>query len=176
MNDFKTYYTYDFRKDINQFFSTIPEKSVFHEDPDNKQIFSIQYERLTPLEKHLDFLDKETKEIFGVALYFTILTDMVCFTHYKNNYKQFEQLTRYPKFIGNCPGACHLKIDPREIFWAMNKGINLNDEHLMFRKIFEESKSFMRAETIGFFESYIPNINGSEFWNKCENEFPFMMP
>ena len=70
MSDFKTYYNSRFRDDINRFFSTIPDESRFHEDRDNKQIFSIQYERLTPSRKHLDFLDIELKEYFGIALFF----------------------------------------------------------------------------------------------------------
>jgi hypothetical protein len=48
MTDFKTYYNSQFRQDINRFFSTIPDDSRFHEDKDQKQIFSIQHERLTP--------------------------------------------------------------------------------------------------------------------------------
>ncbi|MGI6410687.1 MAG: hypothetical protein ACOX0V_05540 [Bacteroidales bacterium] len=45
MTDFKTYYNSRFRDDINRFFSTIPDASRFHEDTENKQTFSIQYER-----------------------------------------------------------------------------------------------------------------------------------
>ena len=69
MTDFKTYYNSEFRQDINQFFSTIRDESRFHNDNQAKQIFSIQYERLTPAGKHLDFLSKGEKEYFGVALF-----------------------------------------------------------------------------------------------------------
>jgi hypothetical protein len=82
MTNFEIYYNYQFRQDINKFFSTIPDNSRFHEDKHQKQVFSIQHERLTPQKNHLDFLDKGTKELFGVVLFFTILTDMVCYTHY----------------------------------------------------------------------------------------------
>jgi hypothetical protein len=64
MTDFKTYYNSNFRDDLNRFFSTIPDESKFHEDNQNKQTFSIQYERLTPAFDHLNFLDKERKEYF----------------------------------------------------------------------------------------------------------------
>ncbi|MCZ2129795.1 MAG: hypothetical protein LC109_05945 [Bacteroidia bacterium] len=57
MTDFKTYYNSRFREDINRFFSTIPDASRFHEDTENKQTFSIQYERLTPAFDHFNFLD-----------------------------------------------------------------------------------------------------------------------
>jgi len=69
MIDFKTCYNSQFRQDINKFFSTIPDESRFHEDKDQKQIFSIQRERLTPQKNHLDFLDKETKELFGLPCF-----------------------------------------------------------------------------------------------------------
>lgn len=55
MIDFKTYFNSEFRKDINIFFSTIPDESKFHEDREYKQLFSIQYEKLTPSKNHLDF-------------------------------------------------------------------------------------------------------------------------
>lgn len=80
MANFKTYYYIKFRKDINRFFSTIPDSSKFHEDTQNKQTFSIQYERLTPAFGHLNFLDNDEKEYFAVALYLTVLTDMVRYT------------------------------------------------------------------------------------------------
>ena len=56
MTDFQIYYNSKFRDDINRFFSSIPDASKFHEDTENKQFFSIQYERLTPSFDHLDFL------------------------------------------------------------------------------------------------------------------------
>ncbi len=61
MSDFKKYYNFKFYKDLNQFFSTIPDESKFHEDMKNKETFSIQFERLTPEFKHLSFLDKNEK-------------------------------------------------------------------------------------------------------------------
>jgi hypothetical protein len=127
MKDFKTYYNSNFRDDINRFFSTIPDESKFHEDIQNKQTFSIQYERLTPVFDHLDFLDKDRKEYFAVALFLTVLTYMVCFTYFKPNYNKFRNLTRYPKFIGNCPGGCRYHYHPSDIFFALNKGRSASD-------------------------------------------------
>ena len=131
--DFKTYYNSKFRDDLNRFFSTIPDASKFHEDTENKQVFSIQYERLTPSFDHLNFLDKDGKENFAIALFLTILTDMVCFSHFKPHYSQFRNLTRYPKFIGNCLSACRYHYHPRDIFFAMNKGRSANEQHLVLR-------------------------------------------
>jgi hypothetical protein len=173
MTDFKKYYNTKFRDDINRFFSTIPDESKFHEDNQNKQIFSIQYERLTPAFGHLNFLDKEGKELFGVALFFTVLIDMVCFSKFKQHYYKFQNFTRYPKFIGNCPGGCQFHHEPRDIFFAMSKGLSPTEPHLNFRDKFLKAIPTMREETINFFNKYFPEVNGETFWEKCQDEFPY---
>jgi hypothetical protein len=173
MTDFKTYYNSKFRDDINMFFSTIPDESRFHEDTQNKLTFSIQYERLTPAFDHLDFLDKEGKEYFGVALFFTVLTDMVCFSHFKPYYSIFKNMTRYPKFIGNCPGGCNFHYHPSDIFFAMNKGRSSTEPHLVFYDKFIETIETMSNETISFFREHLTEIEGETFWLKCKKEFPY---
>lgn len=173
MTDFKTYYNSKFRDDINMFFSTIPDESRFHEDKEQKQIFSIQHERLTPQKNHLDFLDKESKEYFGVGLFFTVLTDMVCYTHFKDNYDKFQRLTRYPKLIGNCLSWCHYHLHPRDIFYAMNQGRKATEPHLLFIDKFSEAIEIMKKETIDFFKEHLNEIDGETFWSKCKNEFPY---
>jgi hypothetical protein len=173
MTDFKTYYNSKFRDDINMFFSTIPDESRFHEDTQNKLTFSLQYERLTPAFDHLDFLDKEGKEYFGVALFFTVLTDMVCFSHFKPYYSIFKNMTRYPKFIGNCPGGCNFHYHPSDIFFAMNKGRSSTEPHLVFYDKFIEAIETMSNETISFFREHLTEIEGETFWLKCKKEFPY---
>ena len=173
MTDFKTYYNSRFREDINKFFSTIPDESRFHEDKDQKKVFSIQHERLTPKRNHLDFLDKESKELFGVALFFTVLTDMVCYSHYKDHYHKFQRLTLYPKLIGNCLSWCRYHLHPRDIFYAMNQGREATEPNLIFIDKFSDAISTMEKETMDFFSQYLSEINGSEFWNRCKNEFPY---
>ena len=173
MTDFKTYYNSRFREDINRFFSTIPDASRFHEDTENKQTFSIQYERLTPAFDHLNFLDKDGKELFAVALFLTVLTDMVCFSHFKTHYSKFRNLTRYPKFIGNCPSGCNYHYHPSDIFFAMNKGRSATEQHLVFYDKFLGAIETMKEETINFFKEHLPEVNGDTFWEKCEKEFPY---
>lgn len=173
MIDFKTYYNYNFREDLNKFFSTIPDHSKFHEDIEHKQIISIQYERLTPERNHLDFLDKEKKELFGVALFFTVLVDMVCFTYYKQHYAKFQRLTRYPKLIGNCLSWCHYHLHPNVIFNAMNQRRSAKEPHLLFINKFSQALEPMEQETIDFFNQYLTEVSGTEFWNRCIAEFPY---
>jgi hypothetical protein len=178
--NFATYYTIRFRQDINQFFSTIPDQSLFHEDNQNKQTLSIQYERLTKDFDHLNFLSKTEKEYFGIALFFTVLSDMVCYSHYKNHYQKFKELTRYPKFIGNCPGGCQYHHPPSNIFYAMNfsrtKPLELlSSERLEFYEKFIEAMPTIEKETKDFFTKYLAEIDGQEFWGKCKSDFPYTL-
>jgi len=173
MTDFKTYGNSKFRDDINRFFSTIPDSSKFHEDNQSKQTFSIQYERRTPAFEHLDFSDKEGKELFATALFLTVLTDMVCFTHFNSHYNKFRNLTRYPKFIGNCPGGCNYHYHPSDIFFAMNKGRSATERHLVFYDKFLRALETMKEEIISFFEEYLPEVSAEAFWEKCQREFPY---
>ncbi len=173
MTDFKTYYNSSFREDINRFFSTIPDESRFHEDTQNKQTLSIQYERLTPALDHLDFLDKEKKEFFGIALFLTVLTDMVCFAHFKSYYSKFKNLTRYPKFIGNCPGGCHYHLHPRDIFFAITKDLSPTEPHLLFREKFIVAIEIMKSETVNFINEHLPEVDSENFWSKCRSELPY---
>jgi len=174
--DFEKYYKERFRTDIQKFFMTIPDESRFHEDRENKQLFSIQYERLTNRHNHLNFLTtKQDKMNFGVALFFTILVDEVFYTYYKESYETFQQMTRYPKFIGNCMTMCRCHLHPKDVFSAiMNRYRScLSNDHLTFYDTFFEAIPIMEKETKDFFCNYMPTINGKEFWNRCVSEFPF---
>ncbi len=177
MTNFETYYTTKFRQDITLFFLTIPDQSRFHEDNQTKQTFSIQYERLTRYFGHLDQLKKTDREYFGVALFFTVLTDMVCYFNFRENYNNFRRLTLYPKFNGNCPGGCHYHNHPSDIFVAMNfsrsKPLDiLLPERLDFYEKFNEAIPTIEKETKDFLIDYLKEIDEQLFWEKCKEEFP----
>jgi hypothetical protein len=99
MTDFGTYYNNKFRRDITRFFSTVPDHSK-HTFGD-KTIFTIQYQALTKDFNYLDFLDIGNKAYFGIALYFTVLVDQVCYTYFRQYYDNFLKNTLYPKFVGS---------------------------------------------------------------------------
>ena len=167
--DFKTYYQTIFREDLVNFFSSIPDESKFHDERPNKQLLSIQFERLTPGKNHLAFLDKESKEWFGVALFFTVLVDMVCYTHYSEHYGNFSKLKNSPKLIGNCMSWCHIHLHPEEIFRAMNHGAKPN-ERLLFQEKLLEASEYFKEEVISFFGVHMQEIYGIEFWRRCKTE------
>jgi len=176
--DFNTYYNTRFKEDLNKFFSTIPDQSRFHEDISNKKIYSIQYDRLGKNSGHLDFLSDGEKINFGIALFFTVLVDMVCYTHFKNNYYEFKNLTLYPKFIGMCPGGCHYHYPPVAIFKALNNADNSkikNFKRLNFEDKYNEALPLMEKEIKSFFKDHLKEINEVSFWENCRPELPYIL-
>jgi len=179
VDNFETYYNGQFREDIQTFFATIPDNSKFHEDIQNRRIYSIQYDRLTLDFDHLNFLcSRQHKVNFGVALFLTILVDEVCYTYFKTSYDSFSRQTLYPKFIGNCPSGCHYHLHPREIFVALNYSRKNNQsskssDHLDFSETFVSSLPIMEKETKHFFKCYLPHIDEQEFWSRCLSEMPY---
>ena len=174
MNEFEKYYNEKFRQDIQTFFSKIPERSKHTFD--NRKIFSVQYQTLTKDFDYLDFLNKEMKAYFGTALFFTVLVDQVCYSHYQDYYDKFQNLTRYPKFVGNSPSTDRTNFPPSDIFSAFNysrdKETMFNTENVEFWTAFNQAKPIMKKETVEFFEKHLSQIDGQEFWSKCERELP----
>ena len=177
MTAFETYYKTRFQADLEQFFSNIPIQSKFHEDERNREIHSIQIGRLTNKYDHLNFMTNDQKINFGVSLFFLVLIDEVFYTHYKYEYPWFQQLTKYPKYIGNCLMGCYYHPHPRSIFSAMNV-MNLykdksTHQDLDFETAFHEAISIMESETKELLNNHFPDIDFSIFWKYCEDEFPY---
>jgi hypothetical protein len=177
MSDFSEYYTNRFRRDMNRFFSTIPEQSKFHRDREAKSIFSIQEERLKPSLGHQSFLDNSEIENFAVSLYFSVFVDMVCYSEFKPYYEHFRKLTLYPKLIGNCMHTCRFHLHPSEIFRNMNASeiIRRNGDlvpKLQFHTKFLKAIPVMHEEMNIFFQTHLPEIDSNKFWLKCVDEFP----
>ncbi|WP_431107187.1 hypothetical protein [Winogradskyella poriferorum] len=175
MNEFDKYYNGMFRQDIQTFFSKIPERSKHTFD--DRKIFTVQYQTLTKDFDCLDFLDKEMKAFFGTALFFTVLVDQVCYSHYQDYYNKFQKLTRYPKFVGNSPSTDRTNFPPIDIFSAFNysrdKEKMFNTENVEFWAVFNKAKPVMKKDTINFFKTHMNEIDGEEFWKKCEQELPY---
>jgi len=174
LNNFETYYNGQFRKDIETFFASIPDRSKHTFD--DKKIFTVQYQSLTKDFNYLNFLDITQKANFGTALFFTVLVDQVCYTHFGQFYDKFYSKTLYPKFVGNSPSTDRTNFAPREIFRAFNYS---RDDKKMFERpnvefweAFNNAISVMENETKDFFKKHLSEVDGNEFWNKCVSEFP----
>lgn len=98
---------------------------------------------------------------------------MVFYTYYRSDYAKFNNLTKYPKLIGNCLSWCRFHLHPREIFQAMNQGKSASEKHLIFIEKFNQAIESMEEETLNFINQYITEIDGTEFWKRCKNEFPY---
>jgi hypothetical protein len=175
VNNFDNYYNGQFRNDLLKYFSQVPDRSK-HTFED-KRIFTVQYQTLSKDFNYLDFLDINQKAYFGTALFFTVLIDQVCFTHFREQYDLFSRMTLYPKFVGNTPSTDRTNFPPREIFGAFNysrdKEKMYNTPNVEFWTVFNEAKPIMEREMKDFFNNKLSEIDGQIFWDKCSTELPY---
>ncbi len=164
---FEKYYNTLFRTHFNQFVSQIPDESKYHDDSERKEIITIQRERLTNKYEYLNFLSEQEYEKFVTALFYTILVDMVCYKHHKTHYKQFQSLTKYPKFIGDCTSACSYHFEPYRLFDFINYKFD-------YKISLREAAPTMQNNILGFLRDYLPEIDGELFWSQCKLNIPDM--
>lgn len=162
---FEQYYNSHFRNHYSHFISQIPDESKFHDDLERKEIITIQRLRLSNKYNYLNFLTNQEYKLFIMSLYFTILVDMVFYTHYNYHYERFQSLTKYPKFIGDCLSTCRFHLEPNQIFNTIHFKFN-------YREKIIEAIPTMQNELFCFFRDYMPEIDGFSFWRRCEENFP----
>lgn len=176
---FPEYYRQQFRSDIQRFMMSIPLWSRHHDI--DKSDFTIQYECLTKDTKHLEVVEPADRVNFAIALFLSVLVDEVCYTHFKSIYPRFRNLTRYPKFIGGCPNACHYHLHPLDIFTAINftaKRSIAGEQNYARRPdvsafaLLDEAIDVMKAEVFDFFTNHLPEVDPNAFWTKCADEIP----
>jgi hypothetical protein len=59
--------------------------------------------------------------------------------------------------------------------WCAREIPETSPDFLNFEEKFREAVLVMKDETVSFFKDYLQDIDGEEFWNKCLNEFPFIV-
>ncbi|MBC8489138.1 MAG: hypothetical protein H8D45_24215 [Bacteroidetes bacterium] len=195
MTDFRTYYKQYFQRDLLNFVGQIPIKGNKHYD---KQEFNIQYFFLTPNYKYLDIVPVDRQVHFAVALFWTVLIDQVFYSNFRYLYQTFQRKTLYPKFIGNCTAPslmsseCGHHQHPRRILQAINdhndKGNRFDFDREIFKmeesenkreridynSILKQSKDVMREEIKDYFENHQPEIDWTEFWEKCKKRYKIL--
>jgi len=141
----------------------------------DKTVFTIQFERLTMNRPHLLEVREDSRAHFAVALFWTVLADQVCYTHFRSAYERFRRLTVYPKFIGDCPGGCRYHLHPSHIFTAVNQ-VNVKARTQgateQVEAILRESVEVMRSEVVDFCEQHLPEVPSLDFWKRCVAELP----
>src|SRR5690606_3024883 len=114
---FHDYYRGEFRADFRQIYAPARHRhDAFH--------YAFAEPSLQPhaLERHRQIRrwNRTRKEHFALSLFLTVLADQVCYTHFREAYRRFRELTMYPKLKGECPASCNRHVHPVRILRIMN--------------------------------------------------------
>ena len=122
-------------------------------------------------------MKRERIRFFAISLYLTVLVDQVMYSRFKSSYQQFRALTQYPKWKGDCPGACNYHMPAESIFQVI--GLALFSENLKYQAEFlpllAEAVPFMREEVVSFFRLHMPEVDGDAVWDRCMLESPLSL-
>jgi hypothetical protein len=113
-----------------------------------------------------------------VALFFTVLVDQVCYSHFRGVYEAFRRLTEYPKFKGDCPGACSYHLHPSRILSALNRPTGAPGRALPFEyaQLLGEGIPVMRREVEEFRRDHLPTLDAGALWDRCLAEVSTVGP
>ena len=156
---FREYYRDPFRADLVAVVSALPSCHPPSEDGG----VVIHPRTLSVENPHIRSWGPDRTDHFASALYWTVLVDQVCYTHFKSHYGAFQRLTRYPKFRGNCLGCSHLH--PRNILNAI--GSEPPNAWSGRARLSNDAVDVMREEIFDFFERHLKAIPPADFWRRC---------
>jgi hypothetical protein len=113
---------------------------------------------------------------FAACLFLTLLVDQVCYTYFAMHYKRFRQLTRYPKWKGECPGGCFTHIHPSLVFAAIGRspGPMNRPDCFAYRALPSDTLGTMEREVHAFVRDHMPEL-GEAFWDFCDREVPLQI-
>lgn len=121
--------------------------------------------------RNLDKIQIESRPVFLICLYFTVLVDQAMYTHYRSDYERFSQLTQYPKF---CHGLGQFQKNPRELlFVPVQKG--MVDKSAIGKELSAGMELFV-DEVEDFFQNYMKHINPAEFFDKLIYDSDVQIP
>lgn len=166
---FNDYFPDTYHRHLERFYASLPEGILRHEDVRRQGIPCIQFPYLAGMvdSKYLDFLSDAEIAYFGVALHFEILFDMVCYTHFQTIHADFRAVTKYPKFIGGCPGACHIRNYPHQVFDALRLLCEKRGCAFDYRGVLRQSMDPMRVHITTLIATHGLRVDPDAFWAKC---------
>ena len=169
---FSEYYHQEFRTDLERVLQTAPAPN--HLGHSYEEDVVLQPRIINRENKTVRLWSRERRELFGVALFFTVLADQVCYTHFPQNYAKFRSLTRYPKFKGNCPGGCSAHVHPRGILSTIGRSDDWITDEIPagLVSLLAEALPVMEREVLDFTRNHMPELDGHAFWFKCLQEIP----
>ena len=166
---YEEYYLNQFASDLKDVVTALP--SSHHKDDKHT---TIQARTLSLDNPVIQAWDQQKKYLFATALFWVVLVDEVCHHHYRQHHAKFESLTKYPKFVGDCPGGCHWHIPPQNIFFSIgqpNGPMNIKIPKKAALP-FAGANQFMKGELQDFIEQNMPELDVQSFWSLCEHEIP----
>ena len=107
----KEYYYKHFRSQLNEW----AKKSHAHEHPGEGIYIPIQDLRI----ENLSHVPKDEYMLFHCALACTVLIDQIMYSHFKDDYPEFQAMTRYPKIEA---GISSINVNP---WFITHSGIGL---------------------------------------------------
>ena len=120
---------------------------------------------------NLNKISIASRPSFLICLYFTVLVDQAMHPHFRTDYQQFEQLTRYPKF---CHGLGQFQKNPRAILSVpVEKGMANQQE---IEKILPNGMELFVNEVIDFFQHHMRSINPTDFFDKLIYDSDVQIP
>jgi hypothetical protein len=166
--EFAEYYGEPFRHDLAAIMQALPPS---HEDFVGKVI----QPRMVSRENQLFMeLPARQRAQFAVALYFTLLTDQVVERRFRGHHARFQELTRYPRFHGDCPGGCEYRPGAERILDAVDQPPGPRPERRFIRYLAELRSSLpvLEREIRDFCRDHMPEISADEFWAECLRSEP----
>ena len=168
---FADYYRLRFRDDLTRVIRSAPPP---HHLSVGETEVRLQPRTLSDHNETVRSWPAEQRALFGVALFFSVLVDQVCYTYHRNQYEDFRRLTQYPKFVGDCPGGCYSHLHPSLILEQLGGCAGMGYAHppVPITQVLASAIPVMRREVLEFCRDHMPMLNGSAFWAQCLDEIP----
>ena len=166
---FLDYYRDSFRPDVHAVLSGLPS---LH--PHGSDELTIQPRTISLANPVVRRWGPEQRWAFASALYLTVLSDQVCYTHFGAAYPRFRELTQYPKWRGDCPGACWHHIHPINVFRSIGTEVGQHRDilDLPYKTLPDGLINGMETEVTDFVSRYLDAVDADDFWARCDAELP----
>ena len=102
----------------------------------------------------------DNRPAFLVCLYSTVLVDQAMHAHFRQHYREFSDLTKYPKF---CHGLGQFHHNPRAILSVpVDQGIVATQD---VKDLLPAGMTLLVYEVVDFFKKHMPQIDPSDFFS-----------
>jgi len=165
---FSKYYGSPFRVDLSAVAGGLAPDHEFH-----SELIVLQPRTLSLANPAVRAIPRERQALFGCALFLTIVTDQVCYAHFRELYPRFRELTRYPKLRGDCPGSCDTNIHPKYAFLVGSRFGGIDQSIAALGMLLPaDTLKVMRHEVLSFSSEHLPELGPDEFWERVDCEIP----